>query len=266
LENPNEFENELVFESYGVRIRIQATAADLLREAELTARKALVNRLEIIDTRDAEHTFGFSADTKGTLFMFRDGKQWSYDDSRKRFFKFFNSMLRIVVAEHALDRVFVHAGVVGWKGKAIVVPANSYQGKTTLVAELVKNGAEYYSDEYAILDEKGLVHPFPRDLSVRTHDFREMDVPVEELGGKTGLDPIPIGLVLLTEYDEKGVWNPERLTTGRGIMEMIPHTIPRDFNAQFALKVLNAAVSDAIILKSPRGDAANLALRLLSIF
>jgi hypothetical protein len=260
------FDREIVIESYGVRVKLQATSQELLRDAEQTARKALLDRLKIIETKDAEHTFGFASDESDTLYLFQSGEEMSFDTDRRRFFKFFNSMLRIVVAEHARDCVFIHAGVVAWKGKAIVIPANSFQGKTTLVAEFIKNGAEYYSDEYAVLDDKGRVHPFPRDLSVRDKEFREKDIPVAELGGKTGVEPIPIGAVLLTEYAENGVWNPRELTVGQGIMEIIPHTIPRNFNTQFSLKVLNTAVTDAIILKSPRGDAREFAINFLSFF
>ena len=65
------------------------------------------------------------------------------------------------MAAETRERVFVHAGVVGWKGHAIVIPGRSRSGKTTLVAELVKAGAEYYSDEFAVLDAEGRVHPFP---------------------------------------------------------------------------------------------------------
>lgn len=260
------FDSEIVFESYGVRVKIQATDAELLKDAEQTARKALLDRLRILENENAEHAFGFDRDESGTLFLFQNGQQLCFDESKERFFKFFNSMLRIVVAEHARGSVFIHAGVVGWKGKAIVMPADSFRGKTTLVAELVKNGAEYYSDEYAVIDEDGQVHAFPRDLSVRDADFGEKDVSVEDLGGKIGLKPIPIGAVLLTEYQENADWNPTKLTVGQGIMEMIPHTIPRNFNTKFSLKVLNTAVRDAIILKSPRGDAGDFAIKVLSFF
>lgn len=266
LNYPSESDLEILLESYGVTVKIRASDAELLSEAVETARKALVGRVKILEKADAEHTFGFSSDETGTLFLFHNGEQISFDPRRKLFFKFFNSMLRIAVAEYARDTVFVHAGVVGWKGKAIIIPANSFAGKTTLVAELVKNGAVYYSDEYAVLDESGLVHPFPRDLSIRDKAFSEREVPVSELGGTTGTEPIPVGAVILTAYEEDGQWEPERVTAGQGIMEMIPHTIPRNFNTKFSLKVLNTAISDAIILKSPRGDARDLAINLLSFF
>ncbi len=249
-----------------MRVKLEASNPELLRDAKQTARRALLDRFRILESTEAEHTFGFTSDESGKIFLFQDGERTSYDTSQTRFFKFFNSMLRIVVAEHAVGTVFIHAGVVGRRGKAIIIPANSFQGKTTLVAEMVKCGAEYYSDEYAVIDENGMVHPFPRDLSVRDENFGEKEVPVTELGGKTGIKPIPIGAVLLTEYVENGAWKPRQLTVGQGIMEIIPHTIPRNFNTEFSLKVLNTAVSDAIILKSPRGDAREFAIKFLSFF
>lgn len=260
------FDTKVVFESYGVRVKLEADDPDLLREAEQVAHKALIETTRLIENENFEQTFGFAADDDGNFYLFQNGAEIAVDTLRPRFFKFFNSMLRIAVAEHAPDRVFIHAGVVGWRGKAIVIPANSFRGKTTLVAELVKQGATYYSDEYAVLDEDGLVHAFPRELSVRDEDYNERDVSIESLGGDIGSDPIPIGLVLLTEYREGSEWKPERLTPGQGMLEVIPHTIPRNYNAQFSLKVLNTAVRDAIILRMFRGEADVFAIKILSYF
>src|SRR5437867_4831683 len=66
--------------------------------------------------------------------------------------------LRHYVAEYAPNKLFIHAGVVGWRGRAIVIPGQTFTGKSTLVAELVRAGATYYSDEYALLDPQGRVH------------------------------------------------------------------------------------------------------------
>ena len=258
-----------VLESYGVRVRIEASDGILLADAEQMARRALVGRLRILENTDAEHKFAVTAGSDGTIYLAQNGEQVSYDKSKERFFKFFDSLLRIVIAEHAVDRVFIHAGVVGWKGRAIILPANSFRGKTTLVTALLRAGAEYYSDEYAILDEYGLVHPFPREMSVRFVEdgtVKEKSVAVETLGAKIGTKPIPVGMLVLAEYEEGGVWKPQTLTPGQGIIEVIPHTIPRNFRPEFSLKVLNTAISDAIILKSPRGEAHESAIKLLSFF
>ena len=69
--------------------------------------------------------------------------------------RIFEADVQLYVAEMAPDRVFVHAGVVGCRGRAILLPGRSFTGKSTLVAELIRAGAEYYSDEYAVLDSAG---------------------------------------------------------------------------------------------------------------
>ena len=71
------------------------------------------------------------------------------------------------VAEHSADRVFVHAGVVEWRGRAIVLPGPSLAGETTLTAALLGAGATYFSDEFAVLDFEGRVHAYPRPLGLR---------------------------------------------------------------------------------------------------
>ncbi len=261
------FDREFHFESYGVRVKVESDSQELLSKARQTVIAAFVGRVVFIETVDtsSEHTFGIAFD--GTnYFLFKNGKQVSYGESERNFFKYLNSILRIEVAEYAESKVFLHAGVVGWKGNAIVIPASSFQGKTTLTAELVRNGAEYYSDEYAILDEWGYVHPFPRKLSMRFGTTREEEVTVEELGGKTGSDPIPVGMVLLTGFEKGAIWEPAVLSPGNGIIEIIPHTIPIRQNAEFSLKVLDLVARRAIMIKSARGDAKKFAKILLAFF
>src|SRR6266545_1899194 len=75
--------------------------------------------------------------------------------------------LQTYTAAMAKNRIFVHAGVVGWRGRAIVIPGTSFSGKSTLVAELVRADGTYYSDEYAVLDRRGYVHSYARPLSIR---------------------------------------------------------------------------------------------------
>src|SRR3954453_15552956 len=48
---------------------------------------------------------------------------------------------RHTVAALSRQRVFVHAGVVGWNGGAIVIPGASFSGKTRLVGRRVSSAA-----------------------------------------------------------------------------------------------------------------------------
>src|SRR6185503_15266327 len=97
------------------------------------------------------------------------------------------SHVQLTVAEFAPRRIFVHAGVVGWKDRAILIPGVSHSGKTTLVDLLIRAGATYYSDEYAVLDARGRVHPFPRALGIRFPNSGESrKVRAEEIGAEVG--------------------------------------------------------------------------------
>ena len=130
------FENTFCFESYGVKVRLESNKSETLAQAKATARRALLGRLDSIDCQLADHSFGFRVDKKGVCYLFQDGQKMVHGLPDQRFFRFFDSLVRILVGEFAPEHVFIHAGVVGWKGKAILFPADSFKGKTTLVAEL----------------------------------------------------------------------------------------------------------------------------------
>jgi hypothetical protein len=262
------FDCEFCFESYGVRVKIESNSRRLLEEVRQVAMAALVDRVVFIDNpgKPLKHTFGVAFDG-AKYILYINGSRISDNPSAKAFFKYLNSRIRIEVAEYAKSNVFLHAGVVGRNGYAILMPANSYAGKTTLTAELVRNGAEYYSDEYAVLDESGKVHPFARKLSMRGPKAgEEKQVSAEELGGRSGETPIPVGMVLLTNFEKGASWNPKVLSPGKGILEIIPQTIPILQSAEFSLKVLDLVARRAIIVQSPRGDAKNFAKTLLAFF
>ncbi len=167
----------------------------------------------------------------------------------------FESNLRLFVAEFAKNHVFVHAGVVGWKGKAIVIPGRSFSGKSTLVAELVRAGATYYSDEYAVFDSRGRVHPFFKPLELRDEgDYRQSKVTVAELGGQSGSKPLQVGLVMMTQYKNGAHWRPRRLSPGKGVLELLFNTVSARRNPARALATLQRVANHADVLKGVRGD------------
>lgn len=172
-------------------------------------------------------------------------------------FEVFESEVRRVVAEFSDQRVFVHAGVVGWRGRAIVIPGRSFSGKTSLVAELVRLGATYYSDEYAVVDARGRVHPFAKPLSIReSGDYRQTDRTVEELGGEAGLQPLEVGAVVVATYRDGARWAPRRLTDGNAALALLAHTVSARRSPAAALEALRRATDGVLALKGTRGDAS----------
>jgi hypothetical protein len=173
--------------------------------------------------------------------------------------------LRMYVALHAPDHVFVHAGVVGVEDRAVVLPGRSFAGKTTLVAALVQAGAEYWSDEYAVLDVDGLVHPYPKPLSVRINDTRETDEqPVESLGGRAGDRPLPVALIAFTNYRPGAAWALRARTAGEGAVKLLEHSIAARSRPEQVLAAVRRAATGAMVLEGDRGDANQAASALLS--
>ncbi|HEV7798240.1 MAG TPA: hypothetical protein VGO73_08800 [Pyrinomonadaceae bacterium] len=175
-------------------------------------------------------------------------------------FETFESDLRLFVAELATHRVFVHAGVVGWKGQAIIIPGRSYSGKSTLVAALVRAGATYYSDEYAVLDARGRVHPFSKPLELREEgEFGQTKITAAELGGHSGTKPLPVGLVLMTQFKSGAQWRPRKLTAGKAVLEMLFNTVSARRSPEKALATLERVTTQAEVLKGVRGNASEVA-------
>jgi hypothetical protein len=164
------------------------------------------------------------------------------------------SEIQLHVAEHARGRIFVHAGVVGWRGRAVVIPGRSMSGKSTLVDALVRAGGTYYSDEYAVLDGRGHVHAHPTPLLLRdgatARANQRRDTSVTR--------PLPVGLVVITRYRAGARWRPRPLSRGRGGIELLAHTVAARRRPAGALRALARALSRASVLKGVRGEASEL--------
>ncbi len=174
------------------------------------------------------------------------------------------SDLQMFVAMMTPSRLFVHAGVVGWHGRAILFPGRSFMGKTTLVSAMLKAGAVYYSDEYAVLDSRGRVHPFARPLSVReSAEGRDRRVPVEDLGVSIGRKPMPVGLVVQSQFKKGATWRPRRLLPGQAIMSLLANTVAARLRPQFALSTLARAAADVAAIASWRGEAESVVASIL---
>jgi hypothetical protein len=175
------------------------------------------------------------------------------------------SHLQLYVAEWGRQRIFVHAGVVGHRGKAILLPGRSFSGKSTLVAALLKAGAEYLSDEYAVLDPAGQVHPYPRRLSMRADDGSKVRrMTAEDFCSRTCLGPLPVGLVAVTRYSP-GRTRLASTSRGWAAMAMIKNTIPIRSRPGPSLEVIQRSLADALCLRGKRGDAKHAAEWLISV-
>ena len=253
--------------SYGVRIGVRSNdPTALARVLELLPGEwektdmPVVDRLYSILVGGA----GARANVRRFSLLYGDHLRLARAIDLDRMLEILESDLRLFVAEFARHRVFVHAGVVGWKGNAIVIPGRSFTGKSTLVAEFVRAGATYYSDEYAVFDSRGRVHPFLKPLELRQNgNQKQSKIDISEIGGHSGTKPLSVGLVLMTQFKDGARWRPRKLTSGRGVLQLLFNTVSARRTPQKALETLERVATQAEVLKGARGHATEVVAAVL---
>jgi hypothetical protein len=255
------------FNAYGVKVGVRVNDRAILKD--------IISRLppgsEPATARVVDHLYSLignrvTSDARvrrlnlGYWNLLRFSRTRDFDDLLDAF----ESHVQLTVAEYAPKRVFVHAGVVGWNNRAIIIPGLSHSGKTTLVSQLIRAGASYYSDEYAVLDERGRVHAYPRPLGVRVSDSANAKrIRAEEMGATVGAKPLRVGLVVSTSYKEGSRWRPREITRGKGVLELMANTVSARSQPQLALAILPKALESAQILKGSRGEAREIVQSIL---
>jgi hypothetical protein len=251
--------HNLTFETYGLRVRVVADSAETL--ARIPA--LLPPGWRACSAATVDTTFTLKRRDADTVVLLKDGEvvldDWRLDVA----LVVFQRELRLFVALEAPGLVFVHAGVVAHRGHAIVIPGKTYAGKSSLVAALVRAGAVYYSDEYAPLDEHGLVHPFAKPLSLRKGGG-QIDHEVASLGGVAGAVPVPVGMVVAATYRPGAEWLPAQLSAGEAVLALLGDTLAAQTRPADSLRALTAATNGALVLQGERGEAADIAPVLLA--
>ncbi len=251
--------NSIAFESFGVRLRVTADTPEVVERIPA----ALPPGATPCPAATVEESFGVLADEDRSYRFERSGSPVADRLDLGLALMLLENQLRIYVGSHARNGIFVHAGVVAYEGRAIVIPGLSLAGKTSLVLELVCAGAVYYSDEFAVLDERGLVHPYPT-TPARREPGRTNSVDVERLDGGRGKAPLVVGAVVLTTYRPGALWRPTRLSAGSGALRMLAHAPAAPKRSEETMRVISRAIERAVILEGERGEARELVPQLLS--
>jgi hypothetical protein len=246
------------FVCHGARVRIRSTPNPALLRPLLES--LAPERRPTAARADAD----FSIVARGGGYVLLAGRdRLAVADSAAAILDFAESAVHQAIAQAARGRLFVHAGVVAWGGRAIVIPGRTWTGKSTLVAALTRAGAEYYSDEFAVLDRNGLVRPYTKRLSLRRPANLAARPAVEELGGCRGRAPVPVGLVVVTRHQASVRWRPRPISQAQAMMALFANTVLARVRPRFALATLERAVGGCWGLEGSRGDAEEVAPRIL---
>ena len=258
-----------VFESYGARVRVRASTPSILDAIQ----DHLPPLSRLIDSEDTDYSFsiltrdgGGDPEEERAYQLYRCGRLLMHAASLHIVLDELESLLHATVAFESSPKLFVHAGVVGWQECAIIIPGRSMSGKTTLVAELVRAGATYYSDEFAVFDQDGYVYAYPRPLSLRgAQGAHQIKCSAEELGGRIGTNPLPVALVIATQYDEHARWQPQVLSPGQAVLHLFDNTIDAIRRPQCAISTFAQVVANCLAISSPRPSCEQVVPSLLAL-
>jgi hypothetical protein len=251
---------------YGARVVIDdATGSDVLpRLVALLPRQAQVDETGPPDVRYELRAGVSDAPDDGPSWeVSRDGQRRLRAPTTDAVVRWLRSDIDHQVATHARGSLFVHAGVVGWRGHAILIPGRSMAGKSTLVAELVRRGAVYYSDEYAVIDDDGQVRPYARPLSLRDGSGPGRSAPVEVTGPATNLNPMRAALIVSTKYREGASWRPAVVTGSRAALSLVDNTVLAAAEPARTIRLAATLGPYLVMLEGLRPDAARVAPEIL---
>jgi hypothetical protein len=248
------------FEAFGVNVEVALGDPEL----ETNVREILPPGFRECAPAASAGRFGLWQTDEDTYEVTFDGAPGLEHATRAVALTLLDTEIRLHIAAHARDWIFVHAGVVARDGRALVIPGESFCGKTTLVSALVNAGATYYSDEYAVLDEAGFVHPYPRPLSIRRTDgVTARERVIARRRGVVGDERAALAAVVITRYRPGIQWQPRRLSRGQGMVALLGNTVPAQERPEQSLRTLSRAVAGATMLGGDRGEAGPVASALL---
>ena len=254
----------IAFEAFGARIVIrtpESVPSDLRPQLPPRARPITGEDYDTVYTIKKISPRSSSDHTEYQLA--RDGVNVGSSRRLSKICRELESDMHFRVALAARDFLFVHAGVVQWKGQAVVVPGRTETGKSSLVMALVNAGGEYFSDEYAVLDSEGRVHAYPKPLSQRRDGGPPRLHSAKALGGEEEAPAVPMGLTVITSFRDGAAWNPQRISKARAMIALFDNTVVARSRPEFALTVLAKAVTRTEGLEGDRGEAAEMASALL---
>src|SRR5713101_2580612 len=259
----------LLLSSFGVRAGVRVSVSGVLPQVLpllppgwKKSQKVIVQRLySLVVARDCER-----AGVRRLHVLYADSTPIARGAALDQVLAALETDLHRYTAEAASDMTFLHAGVVGWQGRAILVPGRSLSGKTTLVREMLRLGATYYSDEFAVVDDSGNVHPFARPLGIREDStFAQTKYTAETLGATSGVKPLPLGAVVLCKYQAGARWKPAPLSHGRGALELMANSIAVRNQPQRTLQRIQKLVAGTVFVKGTRGEAHESAPSILNL-
>jgi len=148
------------------------------------------------------------------------------------------------------DLFFLHAAVLGWRGRAVVVAAPSGTGKSTLAYASVMCGLAYLSDELAPIELHDLtVRRYPRALCLKAnHPFSHslpraalragdrIYVPVDSLTDAVIPDSVTLGACIFLRRERRQLSGLHRISAASAAARLLENTLNSLSHADYGLQ------------------------------
>jgi hypothetical protein len=176
------------------------------------------------------------------------------------------------------EHYFVHAAVVVWRGRALVLPGLSRAGKSTLALALLLEGARYLSDELLAFTRAGRAEPLPRALKIRDECvayFPELEgrfagegevrfLPFEALPSGVLATSAPVGAIAVPRWSAGAANRPEPLSRGEALLALAGASLNFGAHQEQSLDWLAALVGDSMAFSIPWSEPRIAARALLA--
>lgn len=250
------------FREHGLRFEIEFSnlAPDLLFDKIVPACWLPIAELRGVDLQfslafgDNHGVWGYRLFVGGELVMGTSQLEQFVAPAAKR--------IHWEVAQASRSEFFLHAGVVGVEGKAVLLPGRTFSGKSTMVRELLRLGMTYYSDEYALVTDSTvpMIRAFPRQLSLRP-DMSGVDEPE---GNFLGAAPpeIAVDSIYFLQFLPEVEWRTDALSAGQATLKLFENSLVAQTRPAELMQALGRLCGLASCFEGIRGEGS-LAARLL---
>ena len=244
---------ERAWEAFGYRIGYKSATRDL----DSILDQIILPNWNEVDPSSSEAWIELREDK-----IYDDGIYWTSACDEQQLTLRLQQLTQMRLTWSAHRVVFLHCGVVRLQDQAWLFPGLSKAGKSTLVLELCQRGAAFYSDEYAVFDEDGLVHSYPRALWTRVTRKKREPTDPRKLGWSETFGPIPPARVYLCPYKKLSTEPPVAVSSSELIEDLAALLCCSPERRSIALELLAQALASAQCWKGKRGEVEDFVSRI----
>ncbi|WP_421853072.1 hypothetical protein [Oricola sp.] len=168
--------------------------------------------------------------------------------------------------ERNTDLVWLHAGCVAWRDRAVILPGAWGRGKSTLVLELYQSGWDFLSDDIVPVDPRtGRAIPFPGTPQVRASNGKALSrnqisglsKSVAEIDpARVAPEPRPVSAIVFPHFSPEAETQLVAMSPAQAVGELLENCLSFQNNTDATVEALCALVENLPAYRLLFSDAA----------